>query len=234
MIAENKPKNRDTAKKICLEDINQGNFITEENNELCFVLAKNKEKLSRLCAVGIVVNKETQGSIATFLVDDGTATVNVKLFEEKKETKQIAVGATVLLIAKIRKFNQIRYLAPEIIKIVDPLWLKIHMAVLAEENKKTSSLAEKQETKKNYFIEDKPNLKKTNDKKNVEIAANWAENKFPVEKIVELIKMLDSGGGADLEEVLEKSPLAETEKLIEKMLESGDIFQNLPGKIKVL
>src|SRR3989344_6682121 len=158
MIAENKPKNRDTAKKICLEDINQGNFITEENNELCFVLAKNKEKLSRLCAVGIVVNKETQGSIATFLVDDGTATVNVKLFEEKKETKQIAVGATVLLIAKIRKFNQIRYLAPEIIKAVDPLWLKVHLAVLAEENKKISGLTGKQEVEKDHLIEDKLNL----------------------------------------------------------------------------
>ena len=37
-----------------------------------------------------------------------------------------------------------------------------------------------------------------------------------------------------IEELISKSMLNDTEQLIEKMLENGDIYQNLPGKIKVL
>ena len=37
-----------------------------------------------------------------------------------------------------------------------------------------------------------------------------------------------------MEEIISKSPLNNTEQLLEKMLESGEIFQNSPGKVKVL
>ena len=37
-----------------------------------------------------------------------------------------------------------------------------------------------------------------------------------------------------IEEVIEKSLLDNTDDLIKKMLENGDIFQNTPGKVKVL
>ena len=57
---------------------------------------------------------------------------------------------------------------------------------------------------------------------------------LPIQKLTNLIKELDTGDGVLIEEVISKSPLNDTEQLIEKMLENGDIFQNLPGKVKVL
>ncbi|MBT3465494.1 hypothetical protein HN451_10975, partial [archaeon] len=57
---------------------------------------------------------------------------------------------------------------------------------------------------------------------------------LPVQKIINLIKELDPGEGVMIEELISKSMLNDTEKLIEKMLEAGDIYQNLPGKVKVL
>ncbi len=57
---------------------------------------------------------------------------------------------------------------------------------------------------------------------------------LPSEKIIKLIKEIDKGQGVFIEELIEKSPLNDTEKVIQKMLENGDIFQNLPGKVKVL
>ncbi len=57
---------------------------------------------------------------------------------------------------------------------------------------------------------------------------------LPSEKIIKLIKEIDKGNGVFIEELIEKSPLDNTEKIIQKMLENGDIFQNLPGKVKVL
>ena len=57
---------------------------------------------------------------------------------------------------------------------------------------------------------------------------------LPSQKIMGIIKELDKGSGAFIEEIIERSPLEETEKIIEKMLESGEIFKNMPGKIKAL
>jgi len=37
-----------------------------------------------------------------------------------------------------------------------------------------------------------------------------------------------------IEEVLEKSLLTNSEKMLQKMLECGEIFENQPGKVKVL
>ena len=57
---------------------------------------------------------------------------------------------------------------------------------------------------------------------------------LPSEKIIKLIKEIDKGQGVFIEEIIEKSPINDTEKVIQKMLENGDIFQNHPGKVKIL
>jgi len=57
---------------------------------------------------------------------------------------------------------------------------------------------------------------------------------LPFEKIINLVNELDSGSGVLIEEIIQKSSLNNTEEFIQKMLERGDIFQNQPGKIKVL
>ena len=48
-----------------------------------------------------------------------------------------------------------------------------------------------------------------------------------------LIKELDPGEGVPIEVIIEKSDLEDAEKLLKKMLEKGDIFQNQPGKVKI-
>jgi len=60
------------------------------------------------------------------------------------------------------------------------------------------------------------------------------EEVLPVEKVMNLIKELDKGQGVLIEELIERSPLKETEVLLTKMLEKGEIFQNAPGKVKML
>jgi len=57
---------------------------------------------------------------------------------------------------------------------------------------------------------------------------------LPYEKLSKLITQLDKGDGVMIEEIIEKSPLEKTEELIEKMLENGEIFQNMPGKVRLL
>ena len=105
-------------------------------------------------------------------------------------------------------------------------------------------------------IEEKENIKKItkneeeitfNDikkNKNDNLAKNESEElkenliientELPFERILKLIDELDQGNGVMIEKIIEQSPLNDTENIIERMLEKGDIFQNQPGKIKLL
>lgn len=56
----------------------------------------------------------------------------------------------------------------------------------------------------------------------------------PSDKIISLIKKLDEGNGAMIEDVIEKANIEGSEKIIQNMIESGDIYQNLPGRVKIL
>ncbi len=56
----------------------------------------------------------------------------------------------------------------------------------------------------------------------------------PRDVIVQVIRQLDEGSGADILSVIEKSGLPEAETLIEKLKTSGEIFETRPGKVKVL
>ncbi len=95
------------------------------------------------------------------------------------------------------------------------------------------SIKEKTENQKNKIKEQKEENQQNNKKEDND--NNIIEDlSLPSEKIIRLIKEMDKGSGVFIEELIEKSPLDDTEKIIQKMLEHGDIFQNLPGKVKVL
>jgi len=56
----------------------------------------------------------------------------------------------------------------------------------------------------------------------------------PVEKVIEHIQKLDSGDGADTEEVVSNSGIDNAEDIIENLLKEGEIFEITSGKVKVL
>jgi hypothetical protein len=157
----------------------------------------------------------------------------------------------------VRQYNQEKYLTSEIVKKLDSSWLKLRKTELHEkfsllpEAKKEdeiqkgkeifASLPEIKPLKATLFEEKgviplKEGLKDDEVIEEEEILEEVVEEKvlLPTQKLLLLIKELDQGNGVLMEEVLSKSPLNDTEKLLEKMLEKGDIFQNLPGRVKVL
>ena len=54
------------------------------------------------------------------------------------------------------------------------------------------------------------------------------------EEIYLLIKRLDTGDGVAIDDVINKFNNAEAEKILNILLEKGDIFEVKPGKLKVL
>ena len=74
----------------------------------------------------------------------------------------------------------------------------------------------------------------TNVIKKTDIKNTLYDDVNPYLKLLELIQSLDSGSGVALEIIISESTFPDTEVILQKMMETGDIFQNMPGKVKVL
>src|SRR3989344_1603682 len=195
---------RQIAVKIHIADLISGTYIQEVEQNPNYLQTIHNQKIYRLNVIAIIIQKEILGTITNFLMEDSTGTIVARFFEENKYLERFKVGDVVLVVGKVRTYNQEKYISPEIIKKVNPLWLKIRLKELRlEEESKNISVITTQKEKEQV-------------------------------KITQWIRTLDKGEGARIEEIMEKSPLQNTEEIIETMLKNGDIFQNSPGKVKVL
>ncbi len=213
---------RHVAVIVSLSELVQGSYLQEsEQDPPCLITTKGN-RLYRVNVMGIVLKKEMRGAITSFLIDDGSGQILVRSFEENESVRKLEVGSAVSVIGRMRQYNQEKYLSPEIVKIVEKGWLKVRSLELLKD--RIISGTEKKKEEADDVSEEELE----------EGEIPRAEMLLPIEKIVKLIKELDLGEGVPIEEAIAKCPVTDAEKWIEKMLESGDIFQNLPGKIKVL
>lgn len=234
-MEEKKTFSRQIAVKTTFNELLEGEYIKEEEQNPNYLLTKSGEKIYRLNALGIILGKEKQGEIQNFYLDDGTGKIILRSFEPNPKLDSLQVGDTILVLGKLRVYNQEKYISPEIIKKIDPLWLKVRSLELKElfsEKKEIKIEMEKVGSKE--VISDKESSEEEELIEEDEIVVEEKVEMLPLEKVKHLIKEMDQGSGVLIEELISKSPLNETEQIIEKMLEKGEIFQNLPGRIKVL
>lgn len=231
------PKNRkQVAVKIPLKIIHQGEYIIEKEQEPNYLKLGEEFKIYRVNVIAVIINKEKIGMITNLLLDDGTDKITARIFEESKAIRTGEVGDVVQAIGRVRLYNEEKYISPEIIKKIEPLWLKTRN----EELKKADwvFLEQKEINKAENQISVK--LNSNQEIVSQELKAKPMEEQvtedveLPYEKLVKLIKELDKGPGVFIEEIIEKSPLDDTEQIIQRLLEKGDIFQNQPGRVKVL
>ena len=205
---------RESTKKVCVQDLVEAEYVHENDQKPNYLVLKNQEKIQRINLLAIIVSIEKIGTISSFLLDDGTGKITARFFEENEKNKNLAIGDTVLIIGKVRKYNQETYLSPEIAKKINPLWIRIRKEELGLNN------YPKNQTK--------PNIKNIPEEEEKETSL------LPTQKIAQLIKEMDKGEGVIVEDLIEKSQLKNIEVLLKKMIEKGDLFQNLPGKVKIL
>jgi RPA family protein len=233
---------RFVAVKSTIGRISTYTFVQEDEQNSNYLQTADGQKIFRLNVIGIIVNKEKQGSITNLLLDDSTGKIILRSFEENKNVRELVVGDMVMVIGRVRVYNQEKYLSAEIIKKMDSMWMKIRRLELKEEFNQIElklvetepSLLPKIEIKPAITISSAINESIEEEIIEEEVQGIQVNPLLPAQKVLLLIKELDTGGGAPIEEIISKSPLNGTEKLLEQMLQKGDIFQNLPGKVKVL
>jgi hypothetical protein len=167
--------------------------------------------VSRASVMGVVVQKQD----LSFHIEDGTGDVAVRSFEAKPVPVRADVGDVVLVVGRPREYNGERYLVLEICKKLDSAWIQYRKKELdllgnlpGQEAPKTAQLAPEP------------------------VVAKTVLDKNPFERIMEQIRKLDAGSGADIEEIVTTVP--QGEQLVRTLLEEGEIFEIRPGRLKVL
>ena len=206
MAAEKEIRKRSVAFICKIHDLITNDFVKEEGAEFApsYVLC-NGEKIARANVIGVVVDKEEK----SLVIDDGTAKIRLRAFENTPGLDNFLVGDIVNVIGKIREFNNERYLMPEIMKKTTKKWLELRKMQLqgsATDNKKTEDAEEVEDVKK-------PLTK--------------------AEEVLSAIRKFDSGEGAAVELILSKVG-NDAENIINGLLRDGEIFEIRPGRLKVL
>jgi len=208
------------SKKVAIKEINEGVFVQDQENEPNYLLSPKKDKIYRCNIIATILTQERKGPILNLIVDDGSGIILIRFFETSKIVEELKIGNTIIVIGKVRVYNNEKYISPEIVKKIDLAWLKARNLEKVEAfiNKTSDPQIETDQPEEDLIAE--------------ELIED--QNDLPFQKIIKMIKELDKGEGVFVDDIIEKSPINDTEKIIERMMEKGEIFQIAPGKIKVL
>lgn len=209
---------RQTAYLTTIGDLLQGNFVkTEAQMQPSYVLTKEGKQLSRVHIIAVIVSFG-EGMNAEAVLDDGTGKITARSFENQKIFSSFQLGDIVRIMGKPRAFNEHMYLIPEIIKkITNRQFVTLHKLLLnnTEDIQAPVPAIELKEER----IEEIP------------VDSIEEAPPSPIDTIIAFIKLKDTGEGVLIEEILKE---VSDEKIIKGLLESGDLFEIRPGRVKLL
>ncbi len=204
---------RGIAYKLRINDVLQGKPILDETKQRFNFLELGDKKITRVNIIGNIVDKyENPGekNYIFFTLDDGSGQIKVRTFgEDSDKFKHINQGQTVVVIGKLRQFNNEVYIIPEIIKEKDARYLLVRKKEIEKE--KSSSIGEVEKSEVSSIKE----------------------------KLLNLIKNSEEQGGIEIDAITTNSEMSSTSpeiinQEIQKLLEEGIIFEPRPGKLRWL
>ncbi|MBI2108275.1 hypothetical protein HYX09_05870 [Candidatus Woesearchaeota archaeon] len=168
-----------------------------------------KKLQGRVNVMGTVVALNEDSSMQTaFVMDDGKDKIIVRNFRNGV-LSGFNVGDSVVVIGRTGDFNDDAYIAADITRKIDPLWIKVRAKELEIGGKGIKDSA----------------------KSGAEASKEMLTNG----DIVAAIRSLDIGNGVPLEGIMKLADKMKDARLrIDLMLKKGDIFEVSPGRLKVL
>jgi len=214
-------KKRQVAYKVRVNDILKGEYVKEEGEWVPNYIKIGDKKVSRVNLMAVVVSKQNleNTNYQSLLIDDGSGKISIRSFEEGINFNNIDVGDFVLVIGRPREYFNEKYIVSEILKRIDDArWVEVRKL----------ELKGKGETREKISTEESEVMDKEE-----EIRENRIEDDIN-KKIFDLIKEIDNGEGADIQEVITKLNIDKGEDIITKLLREGEVFEIKSGRLKVL
>jgi len=225
---------RSVAYKVWISDITSSEYIKQEGFNPNYVELAGKQ-VSRVNLIATVVGKflSDDGNYGALTLDDGTETIRIKAFgPDVIKIKNIEIGQLVRAVAKIKEYNEERYLAADFVsELKDPNWLIVQKLELAEPSEVIPQ-PEDEETK----IKPEPKQEEIKELEREPKKKETKETAGELPDFIAIITKLDTDDGADMQSVIKESKLPEDEVKthIVELLKQGEIYEPRKGKLKVL
>ena len=204
---------RQTAYKCTISTLNSGVFIKKQGWESSYLMTEYGD-FSRVNIMAVVVGKDENSTT----LDDGTGQISGRVFERVEQLSDISVGNVVLVIGRPRDFNNQIYLTIEIIKKIESGWV-------------TYRRKELMLIKKIRELNELPKIeKKTLEPEIVENTSTLSSK----ERIAKLIKDLDRGNGASIDDIVKLSKVTNGEELLSDMMMRGEIYESKAGHVRLM
>jgi len=234
------------AKKVRIFNLVNGKFFPGNKEEMkpSYLITPLGEKISRVNLVGSVTDKflSEDENYSTITLDDGSQAIRVKSFKEKVGLlKNIELGDLVLVIGKLKEFNEEVYVNTEIInKIEDPNYESLRKLEILDELIPQKKMVEEIKGLRNELSEEelKSHVKQKfyldEECLRVILEFKQLEDIDYKPKILELMKNLDKGEGVEIGKLLELCNLPESvvENSINDLLSSGILYEPKPAVLK--
>ncbi|MFC1691563.1 hypothetical protein ACFL0W_05280 [Nanoarchaeota archaeon] len=248
--AENKQPNsetsfkRQTAVKARIKDLLHGEYIVKDGWQPNVLRLKNNQELSRVNLMGIIVDKGANEE-KTAVLDDGDNQIMIRVLDEGNPLENSNMGDVSVVIGRPRLFNNEIYIMPEIVRKIDSTkWMEIRKIELnklfgsivytEKDLKKTVENKQQINISENTVEKEKVISEIISDQEIVKEESLVIKEENSAERIIKIIKDLDTGDGVDIDYLLEKYNKDDGEKIISDLMKSGDIFEIKAGKVKVL
>ena len=201
---------RNIAYKLRIGDLLMGSPII--NAEKLQFLELGNKKVVKANVVGNIVDKynsDGEKKFVFFKIDDGSGQIQIKIFgDDVEKFKEMRHGETILVIGRVRHWNNEIYLSPDIIKEKSPKYLLVRkLEIEKQRNQNTPKIIEKEQI---TAVKD---------------------------EILDMIKKSEEDGGIETDQIIMKIRSASPEIIkqkIQKLLEDGVIFEPRPGKVRYL
>lgn len=233
---ETQPK-RQTAYKVWISDLINHEFIKQQGEwDPNYVQLGNK-RISRVNVIATVIDKTKtdDNSYTSLIIDDGSESISVKAWRDDINLiDNIEIGSAILLIGRVREYNNQIYLTPEIVRPITNLnWVELRKKELMKEYGTP--------TKFEKVADD--NIKPSNQEEFIsesliteEDVIEESNTESDRQKLLSKIDKMNSDNGINTEDIISDSGLDENKarSIIQELLKEGEIFEIAPGKVKII
>ncbi len=229
---------RQTAYKTWISNINNGSYKTEENTGSSYI-ESNNTKISRVNIIGTIVNHfiSEDSNYGFITIDDNSSTIRVKVFrEDVNSIKNLKIGDIVLVIGRLRKYNDELYINHEIVKVIDnPNWELLRKLELLKTYGQPK-LGQVIEVIENNPIQNAQKIETPKITQQVLVEEELIEDEITEtsrQKVLTIIERYNEEG-ANINDIITESQLEkkEIEIVIQELLKEGEIYESRPGILR--
>ncbi|HDD46004.1 MAG TPA: hypothetical protein ENG42_00880 [Candidatus Aenigmarchaeota archaeon] len=232
---------RQTAKKVRIADLNNGEWVRDEEKGISYVLTRYGDRVARARIMATVVNKfvNENRSYANIVLDDGSDTIRAKFFENVDMVDKVNIGDIVDVIGRVREYDGEVYLLPEIIRNVKDINEEIIRMLEIVHRIKMFNYARGKIQSYAGEIDDKKELEAKLKSEGISkdiLDCLLFEEDAKEEKIKDKILRLleENPEGLEYSKILEvvKGSEVDIENAINELLAEGLCYEPTPGKVK--